>query len=67
MTDAPDDKLLEQFAKNGSEPAFATLVHRHIALVRSVALRHTPNPQHAEDITQAVFVILARNAKAESL
>jgi RNA polymerase sigma factor (sigma-70 family) len=54
--------LLEQFARNGSEEAFAALVQRHIALVHSVALRHTANPQHAQDITQAVFVILARKA-----
>ena len=64
MTDVPDDRLLEQFARNGSEDAFAALVQRHIALVHSVALRHTANPQHAEDITQAVFVILARKAGA---
>jgi RNA polymerase sigma factor (sigma-70 family) len=64
MTDVPDDRLLEQFARNGSEEAFAALVQRHIPLVHSVALRHTVNPQHAEDITQAVFVILARKAGA---
>ena len=64
MTDVPDERLLEQFARNGSEDAFAVLVQRHIGLVHSVALRHTANPQHAEDITQAVFVILARKAGA---
>jgi RNA polymerase sigma factor (sigma-70 family) len=64
MMDVPDDRLLEQFARNGSEEAFAALVQRHIALVHSVALRHTANPQHAQDITQAVFVILARKAGA---
>ena len=62
MTDVPDDRLLEQFARNSYEEAFAALVQRHIALVHSVALRHTANPQHAEDIAQAVFVILARKA-----
>ncbi|HEX7577540.1 MAG TPA: sigma-70 family RNA polymerase sigma factor, partial [Verrucomicrobiae bacterium] len=62
MTDVPDARLLEQFARNGSEDAFAALVQRHIALVHSVALRHTANAQHAQDITQAVFVILARKA-----
>jgi RNA polymerase sigma factor (sigma-70 family) len=64
MTDVPDARLLEQFARNGSEEAFAVLVQRHIALVHSVALRHTANSQHAQDITQAVFVILARKAGA---
>jgi uncharacterized protein (TIGR03435 family) len=64
MTDVPDVRLLEQFARNGSEEAFAALVQRHIALVHSVALRHTADAQHAQDITQAVFVILARKAGA---
>ena len=62
MTDIPDAELLEQFARNESEEAFAELVRRHIALVHSVALRHTDNPQHAQEITQAVFIILARKA-----
>ena len=44
--------------------AFAALAQRHIALVHSVALRHTANPQHAQDITQAVFIVLARKAAA---
>ena len=64
MTDVPDARLLEQFARNSSEEAFAALVQRHLGLVHSVALRHTANPQHAQDITQAVFVILARKAGA---
>jgi RNA polymerase sigma factor (sigma-70 family) len=62
MTDAPDDELLEQFARDNSGLAFAALVERHIALVHSVALRHTADPQHAQDITQAAFIILARKA-----
>ncbi|MDB6111843.1 MAG: hypothetical protein JWR69_3593 [Pedosphaera sp.] len=65
MTDAPDNELLAQFVRNDSESAFAVLVQRHIGLVHSVALRSTSNPQHAQDVTQAVFIILAR--KAESL
>ena len=64
MTDVPDARLLEQFARDSSEEAFAALVQRHLGLVHSVAMRHTANPQHAQDITQAVFVILARKAGA---
>ena len=66
MTDAPDADLLEQFARDHSEAAFAALVERHIGIVHSVALRHTANPQHAQDITQVVFIILARKAPALS-
>ena len=62
MPDTPDARLLEQFARYGSEDAFTALVQRHIGLVHSVALRHTADPQHGEDITQAVFIILARKA-----
>ena len=66
MTDTSDADLLEQFAREHYEPAFTTLVERHIGLVHSVALRHTANPQHAQDITQVVFIILARKAAALS-
>src|ERR1700722_5148327 len=65
MTDTPDADLLEQFAQNGSQDAFHALVERYVALVHSVALRHVANPRDAQDIAQAVFIILAR--KAETL
>ncbi len=63
MTDMPDAELLEQF-RNGSEDAFNVLVERYVALVHSVALRHTANPRDAQDISQAVFIVLARKAGA---
>jgi uncharacterized protein (TIGR03435 family) len=60
----PDDiSLLRQYTVEESEAAFATLVERHINKVYSVALRHSRNPHQAEEITQAVFVILARKAR----
>src|SRR5580692_10121989 len=55
-----DMQLLGEYATRGSEMAFTTLVSRHLNMVYSVALRHAANPHHAEEITQAVFIILAR-------
>ena len=64
MPEANDIALLAEYARTGSEPAFAALVERHIHLVHSVALRHVSNPSHAEEITQAVFILLARKARS---
>ncbi len=62
MQEPADIELLQQYAGENSEQAFATLVARYLNLVYSAALRKTGNPHAAEEITQAVFIIFARKA-----
>lgn len=59
-----DAQLLREFAETGAESAFAELVRRHVDLVHSAARRQVAGDTHrAEEVTQAVFVELARQAK----
>jgi len=64
MLASDDTELLREYALRNSETAFATLVSRHLDMVYATALRHVGNHHEAQEIAQAVFIILARKARS---
>ncbi len=59
-----DAELLQRYAADHSEAAFAELVQRHVGLIYSAALRLMNGDAHrAQDVTQQVFAELARQSK----
>jgi RNA polymerase sigma factor (sigma-70 family) len=57
-----DGQLLELFSTHNDERAFELLAARHAEMVANVAKRVLPNANDVDDVTQAVFVVLARKA-----
>ena len=56
-----DFEWLQQFSRAGNQVAFRDLVRRHIDLVFATALRKVGDAGGAEEISQNVFGVLARN------
>lgn len=59
---ASDRELVTCYAREGSETAFRALVARHVNLVFAAAFRQAGDAGVAEEVTQNVFVALARKA-----
>jgi RNA polymerase sigma factor (sigma-70 family) len=54
-------KLLESYRSTGSETAFAELLQRYTNMVYSVAKRRVSDQSLAEEVTQTVFIRLAKS------
>src|SRR5947209_16501230 len=63
MNSQTDQQLLRDYTRRRSEAAFAELVRRHVDFVYSAALRMVRDAHLAEDVTQSVFIALAKNAR----
>jgi RNA polymerase sigma factor (sigma-70 family) len=61
-----DQELLQRFVEEkgpNREMAFRDIVERHAGWIQAAARRHVGNAAMADDVTQAVFFVLARKAR----
>jgi RNA polymerase sigma factor (sigma-70 family) len=61
-TSMDDTALLSRYVETGCQDSFEEIVSRHSGWIYSLSLRAVKDKHLAEDVTQAVFIILARKA-----
>ena len=66
MQSKSDAQLLREYIEHGAETAFTEIVTRHTNLVYSAALRQVGCSDVAAEVTQDVFIGLARGARSLS-
>src|SRR5688500_10542022 len=58
-----DLELLQDYARDKCAQSFAQLVRRHVGWVHGASMRQVAGDPHlAEEVTQAVFILLPRRA-----
>jgi RNA polymerase sigma factor (sigma-70 family) len=62
MTDLSDEQCLDAFVRDRDQAAFTRLVERFAPIVFSAARRQSIDADTAQDIAQAVFIVLAKKA-----
>src|SRR5258706_14622239 len=61
-----DLELLREHVERNSDEAFRAIVERHVSMVHGAALRIVRDAAIADEISQAVFILLARKASTLS-
>src|SRR5438045_1066472 len=60
---ATDRECLKAWRKAPGSESLRALLERYVPLIYCSAVRRTANPETAREVTQAVFLVLARRAR----